>query len=98
LNEHFIIDSTGARFDLSKPEFVESLLLVQRVMSWLRRSEHPVRWKCTYRDKVDVADLKRMIEEDWKLYVSMWQATDLDELEKRLAAAGSLAEVIAVFD
>jgi hypothetical protein len=98
LTEHFVIDSTGTRFNLSEPEFIEPLSGIQKLISSLFGSKHGVRWRCLRSGSVDVTEVKRLVEDDWKTNESVWQALDLDHLRARLAAADSFEEVIAVFD
>lgn len=97
LTEHFVVDSTGTRFDLSDPEFSESISAIRRLTSLLLGSKHNVRWRCSRGSAVEVPELKRLIEKDWRTYETVWQALDLDKLRQRLSKSDTVADVIAVF-
>jgi hypothetical protein len=96
LTEHFVIDSTGTRFDLSVPEFLEPLSGPRRLIGLLTGAEYGVRWVCARGEHVEADDLKRLVEEDWRKYEGVWQALDLIELRRRLSEANSIADVIAL--
>ena len=97
LRQHFVVDSTVIRFDLSNPEFSESVSKLQTAISSILGSRHCVRWKCARQGSIGTDELKRLIEEDWRAYATMWQALDLDDLKRRLSAAKTIPDVIAVF-
>jgi hypothetical protein len=97
LTQHFIIDSTGMRIDLSNPEFTDGVSGLPGIVYSLLGRKRPVRWQCTERGVVDVAELKNLIQNDWRNYETMWEGLDLDDLRQRLSAATTVSAVIEVF-
>ena len=71
LTEHFLIDSTGRRFDLAQPEFAEPLSGFQCLVASLFHSKHRVRWQCSPGGVAAVAEDKRLVEEDWRTCETM---------------------------
>jgi hypothetical protein len=98
MSDSFLVDSSGARYDLSPPAFVTPPPAgVRGFIFRMRNRWSPVRWSCATSGIVPLSDLKTLIKEDWKKHELYWQAFDLAVLDEQLEKAETYEEVFAVF-
>lgn len=94
LKEDFIVDSNGSCYRISNPRFAVPPSLLAKIVG----IHLPVLWDVLKEDSLSVDAVRELIQENFEEHISVWQATDLDELERRLREAQSIADVMDVFN
>jgi hypothetical protein len=57
----------------------------------------PVDWECVKNGEVSVQELKDLIKKDWREHEDVWQARELDALERMLDGAITHEAVMRIF-
>ncbi|MGF1530574.1 MAG: hypothetical protein ACFCU4_04345 [Puniceicoccaceae bacterium] len=97
MDEYFLIDSQGKRYNLKDPEFFDPPIGLRRLVFSLSVATRPVRWKSEEVGLLSLDQIRTLILRNFDEYETVWQAYDLDELKRRLMSARSVGEVMAVF-
>jgi len=97
MQEYFLVDSSGRRYDLENPEFVDLPSAPFRVLSYLAGTTRPIRYQLKDCRLIAVEDVKQLVFQNFADYEDYWQEYELDELRRRLKEARTMGEVMAVF-
>jgi hypothetical protein len=97
MDEYFVIDSQGKRYNLSNPKFVNPPKGLGIFLSRLGGAVEPVHWACEDAGVLSVDQIRSLILDNFKEYETVWQAYEMDELRRRLASAKSVTDIMNVF-
>lgn len=97
MEQFYVIDSNGNRFDLSNPKFEVPLSFWDKIAGIFSIKMRPITWVVEESDKVTVNELKNLIMNDFSENISVWQATDYELIKKNVEQANTIEEIFKAF-
>ncbi|GHA22281.1 hypothetical protein GCM10008090_35120 [Arenicella chitinivorans] len=97
MEEYFVVDSIGVRYNLYDPKFEPKLGIWPVILGLISLKQYAISWKIEEQGSVELSDLKNLIKKDFERNFSVWQALDLDYLKARIDEATTVSELIEAF-